>query len=277
MFKDRWLIALGLFVFCAALLYSLDILLTYQESQAIERVAASQYQAEAAENNSAACRAILDEAGFIDWLTCLADNISTEGSIKQAEYDLKAQQDMSAWAFGMLIVTVWLTVITLLGVFFVWKTLKATQAMAKDTARIGEAQVRAYLNVEAVEYYRDDDGTNKVEILITNSGQSPARAAVAEVHTDLVICGESRACGERQVKFHVGDIRAAGQEVVTVRISDPIDSIEAFNCTCEVTVFYATVFPDVQVTPITAKAHLYWSTIKSGSFKRTKMSLSNGE
>src|SRR6056297_3030264 len=125
MSKRNWVVAasLGLIVFCAALWYSWDRFSTYQQNQANERAAAAEYQADTAQHSPASCRAIMDESGFFDWFTCLANNVSANGGVKQAEYDLKAQQDMSAWALGMLIATVWLTVITLLGVFFVWRTL----------------------------------------------------------------------------------------------------------------------------------------------------------
>jgi len=87
------------------------------------------------------------ESGLFDWLACLAEGLSANGGVKQAEYDVKARQDMAAWAFGMLIVNVWLAVITFLGVVFVWRILKATHVIARETTRIGEAQTRGYLGL----------------------------------------------------------------------------------------------------------------------------------
>lgn len=69
--------------------------------------------------------------------------MTTDGNAKQSQYDLNAQQDMAEWALGMLIIAFWLTLITLGGVFFVWRTLKATQDMAKSAKEIGDARVRA--------------------------------------------------------------------------------------------------------------------------------------
>jgi len=123
--------------------FSLDSFSRYQQYQASQRVDAAAYRAGTANQGPESCRSIVSDEGLIDWFTCVVQVVTADGGAKQAEYDLKAQQDMAAWAFGMLIVTVWLTVITLLGVLFVWRTLKATQHMARETTRIGEAQASA--------------------------------------------------------------------------------------------------------------------------------------
>lgn len=123
---------------------SWEVFSSYQQYQINERAEVAQYEADAPKRNSGSWAAIMGESGVFDWLACLTDNVGADSNKKQTEYDLKAQQDMAAWAFGMLIVTVWLTVITFLGVLFVWRTLIVTRQMAADTLRIGEAQVRAY-------------------------------------------------------------------------------------------------------------------------------------
>lgn len=178
MSKRYWVFAVALVLIVAgvALWFSWNLFSAYKQNHSNERAAASQYQANAADHSPASCRPVMGESGLIDWLTCLANNVSTDGSIKQAEYDLKAQQDMSAWALGMLIATIWLTVITLLGVFFVWRTLKATQDMAKETTRIGEAQVRAYLAIKQIHLgFESGSKSPTVELAIENTGQSPAQ------------------------------------------------------------------------------------------------------
>ena len=114
---SRWIVstALGLAAVAAILLlhFSWGIFSGYQHDHAKQRADAADYQTR------------------------------TDRGAKQSQYDLQAQQDMAAWAFGMLIVTIWLTVVTLFGVFFVWQTLRATQKMARETRTIGEAQVNA--------------------------------------------------------------------------------------------------------------------------------------
>ena len=55
------------------------------------------------------------------------------------------------------------------GVVFVWQTLSATQDMARDTRRIGEAQTRAYVNVtEAI------TSGDRLTLDFKNFGNSPA-------------------------------------------------------------------------------------------------------
>jgi hypothetical protein len=176
------LIVIGFFSFL-----SWDAFSSYQNDHSSERENAAQHQADASHSGVDPCGAVMGEFGIFDWFTCLANVVNTDGGEKQAEYDLKAQQDMAAWAFGMLIVTVWLAVITFMGVLFVWRTLVATREMAKETTRIGEAQVRAYVSFEikkvdfrAPELAPDNTDIPKPNIIVEivgsvlNQGQSPA-------------------------------------------------------------------------------------------------------
>jgi hypothetical protein len=86
---------------------------------------------------------------------------------------------MARWALWMLIVTTGMAAITAFGVFFVWRTLLATQDMARDTRTIGEAQVRAYLSFEIDRpIIEEQDGGAFAKIglqgRLVNSGQTPA-------------------------------------------------------------------------------------------------------
>ncbi|WP_156178227.1 hypothetical protein [Puniceibacterium sp. IMCC21224] len=123
--------------------YSWDQFSAYQEDKSDERISASHDDEYATQHRPSSCGAVMLEASLLDGLACLADNITARGGGKQADYDLKAQQDMAVWAFGMLIITVWLAVITFFGVFFVWRTLKSTQDMARVTRDIGNQQTKA--------------------------------------------------------------------------------------------------------------------------------------
>lgn len=168
---------------------SWDKFSAYQRDKANERETAAEYYTATAQQGPDSCRSIVVETGIFDWLTCLANNISTDGSVKQAEYDLKAQQDMAVWALGMLIVTLWLSAITLIGVLFVGWTLRETRKAVRaaddavDVTRdIGEAQVRAYVRITggSVKLVRADPGMAdqrvrpKITIKVRNYGQSPA-------------------------------------------------------------------------------------------------------
>lgn len=162
MFKVYWIIAaaLGIAVFASSMWYSWSVFLAYQEGHSNERAAAAQYYSDTTKHGPTSCRPVVVESGLIDWLTCLADNISTDGGVKQAEYDLEAQQDMAAWALGMLIATVWLTVITLLGVFFVWRTLGEAKLTTKATQKLYDLEMEPFLSVELVDghEFRIKDG-----------------------------------------------------------------------------------------------------------------------
>lgn len=75
----------------------------------------------------------------------------------QAAQDLEAQAEMAEWAREVGIGTVASAVFTFGGLILIWQTLrtsretlKATQEMARETTRIGEAQVRAYVTILAV-------------------------------------------------------------------------------------------------------------------------------
>lgn len=185
MSKRSWIITfasgLALLVALTLLFASWFAFSTYQGNQAIQREEAASYQAENASASVSTCNAAMSERGFIDWLSCLIEHVSADGDAKQSQYDLQAQQDMAAWAFGMLIVTIWIAVITFLGVLFVWRTLIATRKMAEATRVIGEAQARAYLHAEFIqvgtEMVANADGSNIkffAKINVINSGTTPA-------------------------------------------------------------------------------------------------------
>ena len=70
-----------------------------------------------------------------------------------------------------------------------WRTLHATQEMAKHTRRIGEAQVRAYLTVEDASVTPEISGAGIVfwhlMFTVRNSGQSPASKVIARASGQL--------------------------------------------------------------------------------------------
>ena len=111
-----------------------------------------------------------------DIAECVTEVITTTNEHERAQDDLEAQTKMALWAFWMLVATVVMAAITALGVIFVWQTLKATQKMASETTRIGEAQVRAYLHAKIIALECDNFGSVEITIKVKNTGQSPAHA-----------------------------------------------------------------------------------------------------
>ncbi|MZQ90598.1 hypothetical protein GVY41_17230 [Frigidibacter albus] len=139
-----------------------------QGQESHQGTSAEAYKQQADAQINAACLAL----SGVPQYECIAQAISAEREQQRAEQDLDAQQQMAEWARWMLIATVIMAAVTGFGVVFVWQTLKATQDMAKETSRIGEAQVRAYLGRESCAAW---EGTG-VEFCgtITNCGNSPA-------------------------------------------------------------------------------------------------------
>ncbi len=109
---------------------------------------------------------------------CIKNADATSREAERSEQDLNAQREMSQWAEGMLwaawIVGMATLGATIVGVRYVYLTLLATQVMAKDTARIGEAQIRAYLSVIDPKVEINTDAFIRVMPECKNSGQSPA-------------------------------------------------------------------------------------------------------
>jgi hypothetical protein len=106
---------------------------------------------------------------------CIVRVVEATNEHQRSEQDLNAQKEMARWALAMLIVTALMAFVTALGVYYIWRTLLATQRMARDTGRIGEAQVRAHMcpsqfyAVKAVGEERDD-----LIVVWKNMGATPA-------------------------------------------------------------------------------------------------------
>jgi hypothetical protein len=122
---------------------------------------------------------------------CVVRVINTAHEHKRAESDLIAQKSMARWALLMLIVTAAMAVVTAFGVYYVWRTLVATQDMADDTRDIGEKQVKAYvsthiafldLSVKGAEISPGVSVGAQLALTFRNSGNSPARNLAAEIY-----------------------------------------------------------------------------------------------
>ena len=172
---------------------------TYQQNHANERNDAAQHYASATDKGVNSCRAVMDESGVFDWLACVVENVSADGGVKQAEYDLKAQQDMAVWALGMLIVTLWLSAITLVGVVFVGWTLGATKATTKaaiDANKALKLAQRPWLTVEIAHkgdieltergFTEDGKLLGEVWLVIKNSGG--ASTVVTAIYRRWTVC-----------------------------------------------------------------------------------------
>jgi hypothetical protein len=124
----------------------------------------------------------------IPQVKCIRDVIESTNQHKRAEGDLVAQKSMALWAFLMLVVTVAMALITFAGVYYVWRTLLATQKMASDTREIGNAQTRAYLGVDEAQTtcLLNPAYPGKLYFVITHTNFGNTPAFNAEVETVLI-------------------------------------------------------------------------------------------
>lgn len=199
MFRSYWIIAatLGLAIIIAGL-WSWNIFSGYQSDNTEKYQETANDEISSAEHGPISHVSVMLKEGFFIWLPGFHDTDRSDNEAKRAQYDLKAQQDMSAWALGMFIVTIWLTGITLLGVIFVWRTLVATRDMAKDTRRIGEAQTRAHLDLSGSGQFTNSDPEEcaiEISFNIRNSGVTKAK------NIDVSIKIFRRLTGEREWIF----------------------------------------------------------------------------
>ena len=117
---------------------------------------------------------------------CISRVVESANQHERAEGDLVAQRNMARWALWMLIVTGLMAFVTAIGVYYVWRTLLATQDMAGDTREIGQTQIRAWLsfNIERIDFFQDEleDGP-RLEVAMTyaNHGAQPATYVAATV------------------------------------------------------------------------------------------------
>lgn len=137
----------------------------------------------------------------------------TADEYRRAEGDLKAQTEMADWARVMAYVTSASVIVSAFGVGLIILTLrqnrrsmriglagvKRSGAAVRETKRIGEAQVRAYLSTDWI-----DIGIDATSHCVTvgascsNSGNSPARNV--ELCIKISLCGD---VAENTIQFEL--------------------------------------------------------------------------
>jgi hypothetical protein len=128
----------------------------------------------AAQKIAAGCRKVLKRTESLE--SCLAHQVKSYENQANIDQDLKAQRDMVWWAKLGFFTTFVSTAVGAVGLLFLWSSLKQTREAISIDRDVGHAQVRAYLSVEVPknEDLIVEEGF-KVELLIKNTGQSPAR------------------------------------------------------------------------------------------------------
>lgn len=177
---------------------------------------------------------------------CVIKSTETAQNQSESRQDLYAQQDMSRWAFWMMIISGCTLLITGLGIVWIRDTLvetrravKAADDAVKVTRDIGEAQIRPYISIEHASAFVDERNGICFKVKVKNSGQTPAR----NVHV-IVSAWVNRPCNppdgfggkviHRSIEIfsrplHLGDIPAQSVEGhglhQSLGLSFPVDSV----------------------------------------------------
>lgn len=114
---------------------------------------------------------------------CVREEVKAEQESQTAQYDLAEQRRMALWALCSLIVSSVSLIITIVGIYFVWKSLGAAYDAIKSERETGEAQVRAYVQIvsgslalmPADPSMTDQRVRPVITFSVKNYGQSPAR------------------------------------------------------------------------------------------------------
>ena len=140
-----------------------------------ERTAAD-YAGQTAQRIERKCGASLQGQAVAE---CMAEVISTSREDVRAERDLDAQEMMARFTRLMGWTGLFGLFVGIASIILVWRTLLATQQMARDTRQIGEAEVRAYIKIvpEVDKFFEDGppDPYPSFTLWIENTGQTPAK------------------------------------------------------------------------------------------------------
>lgn len=187
-----------------AVVASAGTLWVYRQGQTEQRQEAASYSSEIADQQSYDPCARL--SGFVDGLNCVFREVKGSRENQRAEYDLKAQQDMAAWALALLIVSALGLMVTTVGVVYVAMTFRETRRMVEEASRSNDAAMIAARaaqesvkvavtsqrpwvgmdNIKTKPEYPEVGREFRITATLRNAGQSPARRFRAYFDDDPV-------------------------------------------------------------------------------------------
>jgi hypothetical protein len=162
----------------------------YKQDQAQQRQEASAYDSERADQQG--YDPCLLDTGFIDRLNCFLRELKTQRADKRAEADLKAQQDMAAWALALLIVSALGLIVTTAGVLLVLWSLKLARESIAKAAEANELSRQAMfanqrpwipypkIKLDSDLSYTKNGACFSILLEFRNSGRTPARGVHIE-------------------------------------------------------------------------------------------------
>jgi hypothetical protein len=156
----------------------------YQQSE-YEREADKRYQEYAAHTYYPKREACL-KLPFLSQKDCIAKAESEAREYERGEQDLVAQRVTAIWTSLMGSAAIVGMMLSVLGIFLVWTTFKATKKGNKITRKVGEAQTRAYLSATGG-LYRVEPRMIFFQPKFKNSGNSPAKRITTKIWVRLVV------------------------------------------------------------------------------------------
>ncbi|WP_127903052.1 hypothetical protein [Solirhodobacter olei] len=112
--------------------------LAYQNEHAHERQSAAAYYTSQSEIANQSCLLPLSKHGVSGWLACVIEKVSANQGDSQAQYDLKAQQDIAEWNYGSFLVGIFTFVLSIFGVGGVLYAIFQTNAGLRHASEANE-------------------------------------------------------------------------------------------------------------------------------------------
>lgn len=103
------------------------------------------------------------------------------------EANLEAQQTVAYWAFPMFLATGLSVIVSAVALGGLFSSLRQTKLAIQDNRELGEAQIRAYVEAEAVSFASDGDA---LIIGLLNMGQTPVLSF--DVTTEILAVPEKQ-------------------------------------------------------------------------------------
>lgn len=123
---------------------------------------------------------------------CVQGIVESSHEAQTSEYDLSAQRSMALWAKAMFWASLFSIGTTIVGIFFVWRTLEVSQAAVETANRdietnkwLGEVQTRAYITFENPEIGFTDDGCPVIRIKARNTGNTTGMLIIVSCSVDF--------------------------------------------------------------------------------------------
>lgn len=126
---------------------------------------------------------------------CVAKEQQSARNKQRDHDDLYAQQQMAIWAFGVGVAGFISVFLSLIGIAFVWRSLKLNREAIRIAERTISEQHRPYLSIEGIAilgglFVRKDDIANiwqhfSIDFRITNHADTPA--VIRQYHAQIVV------------------------------------------------------------------------------------------